>query len=66
MVIYLKHPVHGTKVACSELEAEYDAGNGWEVFEPTKKIEQSVAEPIVNDEISVNQLKPRGRPRKKD
>ena len=24
MVIYLKHPVHGTKVAMAELEAEQD------------------------------------------
>ena len=33
-VIYLKHPVHGTKVACSEIEADYDRGNGWVDFDP--------------------------------
>lgn len=33
-VIYLKHPRHGTKVACGEAEAKYDEGNGWTRFEP--------------------------------
>jgi hypothetical protein len=27
--IYLNHPIHGTKVATMELEAEYDEKNGW-------------------------------------
>ena len=29
MVIYLRHPVHGTKVASSENEAVFDEQNGW-------------------------------------
>lgn len=29
MHIYLKHPIHGTKVAISDLEVEYDEQNGW-------------------------------------
>ena len=29
MVIYLKHPVHGTKIAISEEEALYDEKFGW-------------------------------------
>jgi hypothetical protein len=29
MVIYLKHPTHGAKVATMELEAEADEKNGW-------------------------------------
>ena len=29
MNIYLQHPVHGTKVATMELEAEADEQNGW-------------------------------------
>jgi hypothetical protein len=29
MNIYLKHPVHGTKIATMELEAEFDEKNGW-------------------------------------
>jgi hypothetical protein len=33
MHIYLKHPTHGTKVAISEQEAEYDEREGWERFD---------------------------------
>jgi hypothetical protein len=29
MVIYLKHPIHGRKVATMELEADADEKNGW-------------------------------------
>jgi hypothetical protein len=29
MNIYLKHPLHGQKVATMELEAEEDEKNGW-------------------------------------
>jgi hypothetical protein len=52
MVIYLKHAVHGTKIAISEAEAQADIKNGWHEYEPNKK-----------DDVIVNQLK-RGRPRK--
>ena len=53
MVIYLRHPVHGNKVAIAEAEAEADEKNGWERFEPGAP------------ENEVNELaKPRGRPRK--
>jgi len=34
MHIYLRHPVHGTKVAISHLEADFDAQNGWEMYDP--------------------------------
>ena len=37
MVIYLKHPVHGTKVAIAELEAEQDEKNGWVRYTPGKQ-----------------------------
>jgi hypothetical protein len=33
-VIYLKHPEHGVKVACLDLEADADVENGWERFDP--------------------------------
>jgi hypothetical protein len=33
MVIYMRHPVHGTKVAIAEAEAEADAKNGWERYD---------------------------------
>jgi hypothetical protein len=29
MIIYLKHPVHGTKIATMDLEASEDEKNGW-------------------------------------
>lgn len=57
MVIYLKHPVHGTKVAISDIEAKYDALAGWERFNP-----EDVIEPVA----VANALAPkrRGRPPK--
>ena len=41
-VIYLKHPQHGAKVAISELEAENDIANGWEEFDPTVAVSESL------------------------
>lgn len=32
--IYLRHTLHGTKIATMELEAEADEQNGWERFDP--------------------------------
>jgi len=53
MVIYMRHPVHGTKVAIAEAEAVSDEKNGWERYE------------LGDPEYEVNELaKPRGRPRK--
>ena len=52
-VIYLRHPVHGTKVACAEAEAVYDEKNGWVRFDVD----------AVNEPVTVNEMKrPRGRP----
>lgn len=39
MVIYLRHPKHGTKVAVSEEEAKSDEVNGWSRFNPAEKPE---------------------------
>lgn len=45
MVIYLKHKVHGTKVAISDAEAEEDAKNGWTVYtHDTPKVAAPVEE----------------------
>jgi len=33
MIIYLKHPEHGRKVAINELEANQDKENGWVEYE---------------------------------
>jgi hypothetical protein len=45
-VIYLKHPEHGVKVACLDLEAEADIENGWERFDP-KQVTPQVDNAIV-------------------
>lgn len=34
MLIYLRHPVHGQKIATMDLEAEFDEQNGWERYNP--------------------------------
>lgn len=34
MVIYLRHPEHGEKVACAEQEAVLDEAKGWKRFTP--------------------------------
>ena len=53
MVIYMRHPLHGNKVAIAEAEAVYDEKNGWERYE------------LGDPDEPINELaKPRGRPRK--
>ena len=63
-VIYLKHPVHGAKVAISETEAIFDETHGWVRYDPT-----TPAPAAVEDDITVvNEMaepKRRGRPRAK-
>jgi hypothetical protein len=51
-VIYLKHPVHGHKVATMDMEAEADEKNGWERYTP--------GEIVAPNELVVAR---RGRPR---
>ena len=46
MVIYLRHHVHGTKVAIAESEAEADAKNGWVVYNPNTQAEVEIAAPV--------------------
>lgn len=36
-VIYLTHPVHGAKVACSDIEADFDVQHGWERYNPNEE-----------------------------
>lgn len=43
MHIYLRHAVHGTKVAIADTEADYDEKNGWTRYNP-----EEVEEPPVN------------------
>ncbi len=55
--IYLKHPVHGYKIATLDLEAEYDEQNGWERYTPGQTDEP--------EDVAVsNALTPRGRRRR--
>ena len=47
-IIYLKHPVHGTKVANMEAEAEFDEQNGWTRYNidtPSSVVEVAEPEP---------------------
>lgn len=49
-MIYLKHPVHGTKIAIVELEAENDEKNGWVRYtldtpSAIESVEETPAEP---------------------
>ena len=54
MTIYLRHAVHGTKIANMDLEAEYDEQNGWERYNPDTPSAPEVAAPV-------NELEPKRR-----
>jgi len=55
MLIYLKHPSHGTKIAMLEAEAIADEKNGWVRYNPDdSSVPLNALETIVR----------RGRPRK--
>lgn len=70
-VIYLSHPIHGAKVAISDMEAENDIKNGWGEFDPgsAAEPEEELAvsadlEPVLA--APVNQMpRRRGRPPRK-
>lgn len=46
-VIYMRHPVHGAKVAISEHEAAQDEMYGWERFDPDEA--RSAPHPLDHD-----------------
>jgi len=56
MVIYLKHPKHGTKVAICDMEAVADEKNGWTRYTLGTPIEVA---PVVN---TLEVKRRRGRP----
>lgn len=58
MTIYLRHAVHGTKVATMAMEAEYDEQNGWERYNPDTPSAPEEAAPA--NELEVKRR--RGRP----
>lgn len=45
-IIYLRHPVHGAKVATLDMEAEYDERSGWERYTPGIEDEPDAALPV--------------------
>ena len=56
--IYLKHPIHGTKVATMDAEAEADAQNGWIVYNPVTPVDKTVVktEEKSTDAAPINEL----------
>jgi hypothetical protein len=56
-MIYMRHPVHGTKVAVMEAEAIYDEESGWKRYTPGEPPPLDVSEPV-------NELVPRRRGRR--
>ena len=50
--IYLRHPVHGTKVATMDAEANADVANGWKVYNPIShltKVEEEVTGEVAEE-----------------
>jgi hypothetical protein len=56
-IIYMRHPIHGAKVATMELEAEYDERNGWARYTPGQDDD-------VEPALAVNALTERPRRRR--
>jgi hypothetical protein len=56
-MIYLRHSVHGTKVATMEMEAVYDEENGWTRYDPDTPSAPAAAD-VQNGLVS----RRRGRP----
>jgi len=50
-IIYMRHPIHGAKVATMEMEAEYDERNGWERYTPGQD-EDDEPSPAINTLIT--------------
>jgi hypothetical protein len=57
MVIYLKHPKHGAKVAICDMEAVADETNGWTRY--TLDTPEEEVAPVVN---TLEVKRKRGRP----
>lgn len=57
MVIYMKHPIHGNKVAMCDLEAETDEQNGWERYELGAMLTPKEPIPIVEYVENIEELR---------
>jgi len=60
MMIYLKHPIHGVKIASLEMEAEHDEEHGWVRYNPDEEPVPVIETPFANQ----LEIKRRGRPPK--
>lgn len=61
--IYLKHPVHGSKVANIEAEAQADEKNGWERYDVEDPSVEAPTLPVVTErEIKADRDKPESVP----
>jgi hypothetical protein len=60
MNIYMRHPVHGTKIATLEMEAEFDESNGWTRYNPKEQYTGSQEQSAPVNELQ----RRRGRPPK--
>jgi hypothetical protein len=59
-IIYLKHPIHGTKVATMDAEAEYDEANGWKRYElDTQPEVEEVAQEVIAAPVNTLEVKRR-------
>lgn len=67
MIIYMRHPVHGTKVAISDIEAAADEKAGWERYQVGALLTPAdePREPVVVPDNELAKRKP-GRPAKQD
>lgn len=62
--IYLKHPVHGTKIATMDAEAENDEQNGWVRYThdtPSISKEVEPAEEVAEVAVPANKLEVKRR-----
>ena len=51
MEIYLRHPIHGTKIATMDLEADYDEQHGWVRYTPATPSPVEEAAPVESNAI---------------
>jgi len=60
-IIYLKHPIHGTKVATMEAEAEYDEAQGWKRYDldTQPEVVEEVTEEVIAAPVNTLDVKRR-------
>ena len=63
-LIYLKHSIHGAKIATMELEAEYDEQNGWVRYNPDETELEHEIPAFLQEPVNELTAPKKGRPRK--